>query len=244
MKSRVGFIAISAVVSLSSSVLADVIELKTGQRVEGTFKEATASNVTIEVGGQTITFERGRVRAIHFGAAPIAAQASELQEAIKALASMRSVVTSGVGYREYAPRVLDAKVIVDRYLQTSSIGDSEIKGAVRQAIQFYIFVSAAWNVYITKGDYAAIGAHPTLSDCPTALRAVTEYAQRLNQRIDPLTLGVFIQAGFPALWACAADKATAAERLIAGGSAGTAPPESACPAGFTLRQADKMCVRQ
>lgn len=49
---------------------ADVIELKTGQRVEGTLKQATPASVSVEVGGQTITFTGDKVRAIYFGVAP------------------------------------------------------------------------------------------------------------------------------------------------------------------------------
>ena len=49
---------------------ADVVELKTGRRVEGTLKQATPASVSIEVGGQTITFTGDKVRAIYFGAAP------------------------------------------------------------------------------------------------------------------------------------------------------------------------------
>jgi hypothetical protein len=52
---------------------ADVVELKTGQRVEGSFKQATSEGVVIEVGGQAITFELERVRAIYFGTAPASA---------------------------------------------------------------------------------------------------------------------------------------------------------------------------
>jgi len=49
---------------------ADVIELKTGQRVEGTLKQATPASVAVEVGGQTITFEGDKVRAMSFGSMP------------------------------------------------------------------------------------------------------------------------------------------------------------------------------
>lgn len=47
----------------------DTIELKTGERVDGTFKEATAASAVIEVAGQPITFPLEKVKAIYFGAA-------------------------------------------------------------------------------------------------------------------------------------------------------------------------------
>ena len=58
-------------ISLAS---ADVVELKTGQRVEGTFKQATPAGIVIEVGGQTITFKQEKVQAIYFGSAPASQQ--------------------------------------------------------------------------------------------------------------------------------------------------------------------------
>jgi hypothetical protein len=67
--SRVLTIAVFVLIA-ASSALADVIELKTGQRVEGTLKQATPASVSVEVGGQTITFTGDKVRAIYFGAAP------------------------------------------------------------------------------------------------------------------------------------------------------------------------------
>ena len=43
---------------------ADVLELTTGERVEGVGAQATADRITIEVGGQTLSFERTKVRAL------------------------------------------------------------------------------------------------------------------------------------------------------------------------------------
>jgi len=113
--------------------LADVVELKTGQRVEGTFKQATPSGIVIEVGGQIITFEQEKVRAIYFGPAPAPTQSqpSALAEAMKALKAIQFVTYGGVSYRDYAPRVSDAKIVVDRYLQEPA---EQGRGEVRSAI--------------------------------------------------------------------------------------------------------------
>jgi len=51
-------------------VSADVIELRTGERVEGTFKGADDSAVRIEIDGRLVTFAPAQVRAIYYGSAP------------------------------------------------------------------------------------------------------------------------------------------------------------------------------
>ena len=100
---------------------ADVVELKTGQRIEGTFKQATPTGVVIEVGGQTIRFDREKVRAIYFGSAPpgqvspaISGSTERAKRALDAVRALQSATRAGVNYREYSARVLDAKVSVDR----------------------------------------------------------------------------------------------------------------------------------
>jgi len=95
---RAIIIALVACLSLGTAFAwADVVELKTGQRVEGTFKLATPAGVVIEVGGQTITFEPEKVRAIYFGSAPSPQAApSALGGALQALKGLQSVTRGGV----------------------------------------------------------------------------------------------------------------------------------------------------
>src|SRR4051794_3386519 len=96
---------------------ADTIELKTGERLDGAFKQATSAGVVIDVAGQPITITLEKVRAIHFGSAPVqtAVGPTPLQEALDAIKALRSVTVSGINYRDYSQRTLDAKVKVDRY---------------------------------------------------------------------------------------------------------------------------------
>jgi len=50
-------------------LLADVVELQSGERVEGTVRSVGQEGVVVVVGGQPLTFTREQVRAIYFGAA-------------------------------------------------------------------------------------------------------------------------------------------------------------------------------
>ena len=64
-------------------VSADVIELRTGERVEGTFKGADDSAVRIEIDGRLVTFAPAQVRAIYYGSAPASTTAAPLWSAMR-----------------------------------------------------------------------------------------------------------------------------------------------------------------
>ena len=80
-------------------VSADVIELRTGERVEGTFKGADDSAVRIEIDDRIVTFAPSEVRAIYFGSAPASTTAPlvERDDAIGALDGLRSVARTPQG---------------------------------------------------------------------------------------------------------------------------------------------------
>jgi hypothetical protein len=48
-------------------VVADVVELTTGERIEGKAAKAGDNEVTVEVGGKRLSFPRAQVRTLHFG---------------------------------------------------------------------------------------------------------------------------------------------------------------------------------
>jgi hypothetical protein len=142
--------------------LADVLQLKTGERVEGTFKQASLTDgVVIEIGGQSITIPFAKVRAIYFGAAPVAAPTvsvptlsaaptvSAAKEALDALMELQTVTNVGISYRDYSARTLDVKIKVDRYLRGSD-GDPA-KSAIGAAIRYYELASQLWGVAVSKG---------------------------------------------------------------------------------------------
>jgi hypothetical protein len=136
---------------LTFTLRADTIELKTGERIDGVFKQATAAGAVIEVGGQAITIALEKVRAIYFGAAPSATVTGPAPalEALDALKALRSVTNSGITYRDYSQRVLDARVKVDRYLSSQGSVGIELRSAVRVSMLEYELASQAW---ITKTD--------------------------------------------------------------------------------------------
>lgn len=211
-------------VSLTSvpPVSADVIELRSGQRVEGTFKGADDSAVRIEIDGRIVTFAPAQVRAIYYGSAPASttpASLVERDEAIGALEALRSVARTGVTYREYAPRVGEAQLVVDRYLQKED-GAPAIKGAIADSFRFYALAGAAWNAGLSRGNYATVGTDSALARCAHAQRVIAEskrkspFLWRAKGAGEGATTGMVIATdGIAALWSCASDKLAEVEKL-------------------------------
>lgn len=222
---------------------ADVVELGTGEKVEGRFKQASDAGVVIEVAGQPVTIAAGKVRAIYFGSAPAVAVHSEdstFKDALDALTGLRSVTSAPISLREYAPRVLDAKVKVDRYLNASAEGPSRTAFAV--AMDYYTTAAQAWSAAVTRDgpSRTAVGekliSNAAFADC-APLRDAIQDAERRSTRVNTQTVagikpmpparGETVQdeirhttANFTAstvggspgiLWKCAADKISQAQ---------------------------------
>jgi len=227
-------------VSSASIAWGDVIELRSGERIEGTFKGADDTAVRIESDGRLLTFKPELVRAIYYGSlpapppsagpAPAAAptpaappvQIAERGEAIDALRMLRSVARTGVTYPEYAPRVSEARGVVDRYLERED-GTPAIRGAIVDSFTYYALAESAWKAGLSRGNYADIGTDGALVRCVPAQRVIAESKQRnpfLWRSKGPgeatATGTVIATSGIEALWACAADRLGAAEKLWTG----------------------------
>ena len=136
---------------------ADVVELKTGERIEGKFKQANSLvGVAIEVGGQSINLPLAKVRAIYFGAAPApAAQSSApetsnlAREALNSLKALKAATEVGTTLRDYVSRLADTKVKVDEYLnsaESQDAGNIDFNGQVKLAIEDYEKAAQTWRV--------------------------------------------------------------------------------------------------
>jgi hypothetical protein len=163
MRIRVVAASLAALLSTVSVTRGDV-ELANGNRVEGHLKQVDPKSVVIAVGGQLLTLERDRVRAIFFGKLPEKlppqpASPGASSEALRALQGLRSMIASGpqpsytyewaygggklpVSSAQYEPRVIDAQIIVDRYLHESG-GDPTAKKAMSDSMYFYALGGAA-----------------------------------------------------------------------------------------------------
>ena len=216
------FLAVMALLCLTTVVQADVLELKTGERLEGTFKQASvADGVVIEIGGQSITMPLAKVRAIYFGAAPKTAPtasavptASAAMESLDALKGLQSVTSVGISYREYASRVLDAKIKVDRYLAAS--GGGRAKAAIGAAMRYYEMASQVWGFMILPASPNAAGQAKGIErelyedkECKLVQALITN-----NTDMKPAEMPYLVGQKPGILWSCAKDKISEAERLL------------------------------
>ncbi len=201
---------------------ADVVELKTGQRIEGTLRQTTQAGVVIEVAGQMIRFDREKVRAIYFGPAPpgqvspvAAGSTDRAKRTLDAVRAVQSATRAGVNYREYSARVLDAKVSVDReFAGWDEPSDQAMREQIAGAMELYLTVSEAWNTKLTKQFPANVynATDRTLELCPTWASLKREMVKKepslalYERRISDID--------FKYLWSCASEKITEAERAL------------------------------
>ena len=219
-----------------SLLLADVVELKTGERLEGTFKQANAAGVVIEVGGQAINMPLEKVRAIYFGATPspqsTGPEIAGPREALQSLKALQSVTTIGVGYRDYALRVADTKVKVDLFIQSPQQKETPSLAPIRLAMRYYELAAEAWGSKFAAGADAfpkmvhvglILKGDDEIANC-SSVKGVVASAEdfyqknpRLRTKTPEEAFGMVgsLVAQKPAiLWLCASEKITEAEQLI------------------------------
>lgn len=99
------------------------------------------------------------------------AQNTPATDALDALRGLKSITEVGVSYRDYMPRVLDAKIKVDKYLAGAAKDDPTAK-RVTTIMQMYIIAAKGWGADITK-DYGAqqkaaesVAGNPEIMACP------------------------------------------------------------------------------
>jgi hypothetical protein len=247
------FIALGTVgLLLTAAASADIVQLQNGDQIVGTFTQATAGSVSIEVGGQVQTVPQEKVRAIYFGSPP--AQPSDVRngplgDALEALQGLQSVTAAGAAYNEYASRVVDAQAKVDRFL-ASAPPESAARGAVTRSMRFYVLASMAWSGRVSGSleQFPGVGRDPLLRQCGEAQDVLRKY---VHHRDSDQTFGegysdglAIALSGLPALWSCASRETAVASQ--AGGAEGASPPARSpeCPAGFALNDTKTMCIRQ
>lgn len=124
----------------ASPALGDVIELKTGERIQGKSAVATSERVSIEVGGQTLSFDRDKVKGISFdesGAGPAASRGSiELGEKdLMKVAGWTSLQVSMFGVmlndtRERAEAALKERNVSSRFVNHKERPDGIRRDAI------------------------------------------------------------------------------------------------------------------
>jgi hypothetical protein len=137
--------------------------------------------------------------------------------AIEALRGLKSVTESGVSYAQYAPRVLDAKVVVDRITKD---GSPAAVAAVASML-YYQLASSVWNMAVAPTTATSLAQSQTVgnalltTDCPGLAALVGNIMKGLPAK-TPANMKVPLLAEMmknrePVIWACASSKLADAE---------------------------------
>ena len=213
----------SLVTALTLAILpavaqADVVELRNGQKVEGTLASANSRSVTIESGGRMLTFDAREVRAILFGPAPVAAAPvpagpSPARQAVRALRALQAMTASNPPptHGDYVARVGETRSAVDRYLaDPGNPTSASARPAIEEAMALHTLGSAAWTAKLAGRGFEQVGKEAADIQC-----ARLQAELRTTKQDDWLGKGFLVAGwGMPLIWSCAGEKVTEAERRL------------------------------
>jgi hypothetical protein len=138
-----------------------------------------------------------------------------LTNALQVLQGLQSATDGGISYQDYAPRVTDAKIQVDRML--SDTPDSAPKAAIVEALAFHVFASYAWNAKIFSHNYDGLALNPLSVRCTPLQEAIATRGLPNGGSISDTTRkGISIAFGFNELIICANNATMKAKQLLSG----------------------------
>jgi hypothetical protein len=197
---------------------ADVLELTSGQRLEGRVDQITPTTVVITRYGGVVILARESVRAIYLdpGVTAPPPLRPAVQDALEALRRLADANTSAITHPERAKRLAEAKTMVERYGKSPD-GPPGAQESLGAALGFLALATTALNPALADADLAAIGRSPVLDRCPYLAEAFQWDAPRLRTADRARNRGLIVSMfGVGALWRCGAEKIAEVERMIAG----------------------------
>jgi len=202
-----GVLIVLGLVCVVETSTAAVVELKTGQKVEGDYLGGSASEIKLKVGSQMLIFPIQEVNRLHFVATTAEAGfASDSLKALGVLKGIQSVTKAGVNLSEYSRRANDAVIEIDSFLDKYKESDQQgMLAEVRQAMELYNLASRAWSGDVTKKWITLTDGYYEL--CP-ALQAGTGVIY-----LPMLRYSVLSDLSLPVLWSCADERIGKAEAL-------------------------------
>jgi hypothetical protein len=133
--------------------------------------------------------------------------------ALAALDRLQAATVTPLAPGDYTARVEDARREVAPALGDAS-APADVLKAIGAALRYHAFAALAGTVYAARGDLAALGRDPVVTECRSLTELITRDAEqiRLNPS-DPGVAGLFVATeGSPALRMCAGEQIAEAER--------------------------------
>jgi hypothetical protein len=229
-----GILTILLAFSCPTPVRADVLELKNGQKLEGRYAGGSKEEIRFQVGSQTLRFPTGEVSKITIGTSGKEDFRKTAREALRQLKALASVAEGETTYRDYAPRVSDAKIKIDQFLDEHKPSPvPKFNEYIADSLGFYVAASAAWNtrllgpeekrnasLRLLENDYIR-KCTPLQKAMPPSDEMVipdplSSAAQKRTVKVPGLRLAWAIEAGYgiPLLWECARNSLIDAEKAL------------------------------
>ena len=227
---------LAALLAASCPVLAwaDVLELKSGQKLEGQFAGGSKDEVRFVVGSQTLKFPIAEVSRITIGSGAQDDFHKAAKEALRQLKALASVTEGGITYRDYAPRVSDAKIKIDQFLDEYKPSPvPKFNERVADSLGFYVAASSAWNLKLLRPEEARNASLRLLENeyirqCAPLQKAMPPSdemeipdlsrltPQKRTVKMPGFRLIWAIEAGYglPLLWECARNSMIDAEKAL------------------------------
>lgn len=211
----IGILATLLVAFCPVSARADILELKSGQKLEGQYVGGSKEEIRFQVGSQTLKFPVAEVSRITIGTSGQEDFYKAAKEALRQLKALASVVEGGPTYRDYAPRVTDAKIKVDQFLEEYRASPlPRFNQHVAGSLGFYVAAASAWNAKVSRTGARELARDPYVLRCSPLQEEVARMRGGISSP-DELSDGVTIQViGIPILWKCAHNSMIDAEKVL------------------------------
>lgn len=136
-------------------------------------------------------------------------------ETLETLKGLQSIAATEPTFREYSPRVLEAKAQVEKYLHSEG-GDGEFKRRIYEAMALYLLAGEAWNAKLDNRPraYESVGRHPALQLCPGIQQVLDLPPPPGVERPPAMNRGINVASHLEVLWSCASKKISEVERTL------------------------------
>jgi hypothetical protein len=217
-----------AVTLMAANADADVIELVSGERIEGKIAHVTDDLIFVETAAGVVLIPRHSVRSMGgtppAGApavpgAPPAAPAGpppvSAGEVVKALKDLQTTATKPISQKEYGAQVALSRELVDKYLKAADASNRPMSDAASDAVALYEFAASVWASRITNSApaSAAIGRSTVIERCPALQKIVAAYPPVTDQE-TAWRRGVAVEFEVSTILTCASEKVAEAERAL------------------------------
>lgn len=143
------------------------------------------------------------------------------RDVLIAFKALHSALDIGVNYDDYSRRLIDTKIRFDRYYEqkNATVNDTKTKAAISAAMNYHRLAQSAWSTKIKTGEVRLFNFDSHKDDTCRHLKTLMDDITRNYAHVDDrstMVVDPWNERLIPALWSCASDKITEAEKLLGG----------------------------